>query len=299
VLDPTIPDAGVRKAIWEREPPEVLAQVAADAKRIARPADDNHYPQLEDSYSHVRTFAPRVLELLSFSASPAARELLAAVELLRDLSRSGRRAVPGDAPVSFAPASWRKLIVADGGIDRHHWELCVLSELRLALRSGDIWVQGSRRYQPIDSYLIPRDEWDRRRSELAQDLEQPLDFQDRRRTLKGDLEAEVAALDRALREDPQVEIDEDGQLRLLDPEEEEEPPPPEETPIGRILAPRITEVGQSSRSTGGCCRRRGRARFGAQGGSRGRCRSFPSATERKSRPLGLAGRLLGSAAQAR
>ena len=52
----------------------------------------------------------------------------------------------------------------------------------------------------------------------------------------------MAALDRALREDPQVEIDEDGQLRLLDPEEDEEPPSPEETPIGRILAPRITDV---------------------------------------------------------
>jgi TnpA family transposase len=242
VLDRTIPDAGVRTAIWEREPPEVLAQVAADAKRIARPADDNHYPQLEDSYSHVRTFAPRVLEVLSFSASPAARELLDAVELLRDLNRSGRRTVPAGAPVSFAPASWRKLIVADGGLDRHHWELCVLSELRLALRSGDIWVRGSRRYQPIDSYLIPRHEWDRRRQELAEELEKPLDFQDRRRALERDLGAEVAALERALSEDQQVEIDEDGQLRLLDPEEDEEPPVPEETPIGRILTPRITDV---------------------------------------------------------
>jgi hypothetical protein len=239
VLDPAIPDAGVRNAIWEREPREVLAQVAADAKSIARPADDNHYPQLDDSYSHVRTFAPKVLEVLSFSASPAARELLDAVELLRDLNRSGKRTVPADAPVSFAPASWRKLIVADDGIDRHHWELCVLSELRLALRSGDIWIHGSRRYQPIDSYLIPRHEWEHKRSELAQDLK-PLDFQDRLGTLARDLEAEVAALDRALKEDPHVEIDKDGQLRLLDPEEEEESPPPEETPIGRILAPRIT-----------------------------------------------------------
>ncbi len=243
VLDPAIPDAGVRNAIWEREPPEVLAQVAADAKRIARPADDNHYPQLDDSYSHVRTFAPRVLEVLSFSASPAARELLDAVELLRDLNRSGRRTVPADAPVSFAPASWRKLIVADGA-DRPP-PVGAVRALRAPSRrcaqaiSG---LQGSRRYQPIDSYLIPRHEWQRRRSELAQDLEKPLDFQDRLRTLARDLETEVAALDRALSEDPQVEIDEDGQLRLLDPEEDEEPPPPEETPIGRILAPRITDV---------------------------------------------------------
>jgi len=217
VLDPTIPDAGLRQAIWQREPPETLAQIAADAKRIARPADDNHYPQLDDSYSHVRTFAPAVLDTLSFSASPAARELLDAVELLRELNRSGKRAVPADAPVSFAPGSWRKVILTDQGIDRHQWELCVLSELRLALRSGDIWVASSRRYQPIDSYLISGREWEDRRAEFAADLQRPLDFQHRLLILTGDVEVEVAALDRALREDPHVEIDQHGQPRLPDP----------------------------------------------------------------------------------
>ncbi|MCA1697706.1 MAG: hypothetical protein LC790_01895 [Actinobacteria bacterium] len=40
----------------------------------------------------------------------------------------------------------------DGRPDRRRWELCLLSELRTALRSGAVWVQGSRRYQPADRY---------------------------------------------------------------------------------------------------------------------------------------------------
>ena len=242
LLDPAIPDASVRPAIWERQPPELLQSVALDARKIARPADDNHYLQLDDSYSHVRTFAPKVLDALELSASPAAHELMDAVRLLRELNRDGRRSVPSDAPVSFAPPSWRKLIEKDGRIDRHQWELCLLTQLRLALRAGDVWVAGSRRYQPIDSYLIPAREWERQRVEYASDLDQPLDPHARLAQLERDLDREVLALDRALASDSHVQIGADGQLHLTDPEEDEEPAPPEETPIGRIIAPRLRDV---------------------------------------------------------
>ena len=44
-------------------------------------------------------------------------------------------------------------------IDRCYYELCALTELRNGLRSGDVWVVGSRRYGDFESYLIPRDSW--------------------------------------------------------------------------------------------------------------------------------------------
>ena len=37
------------------------------------------------------------------------------------------------------------------------YELCALPELKNALRSGDIWVQGSRQFKDFDEYLIPRE----------------------------------------------------------------------------------------------------------------------------------------------
>jgi hypothetical protein len=42
-----------------------------------------------------------------------------------------------------------------GRIDRRYYELCVLRELRAALRDGDAWLEGSRRYTNPESYLIP------------------------------------------------------------------------------------------------------------------------------------------------
>ena len=41
------------------------------------------------------------------------------------------------------------------GLDRRFYELCALSELKNALRSGDIWVQGSRQFKDFDEYLVP------------------------------------------------------------------------------------------------------------------------------------------------
>jgi len=47
---------------------------------------------------------------------------------------------------SYKPR-WAKLVLTDEGIDRRYYELCALSELKNALRSGDVWVQGSRQFK--------------------------------------------------------------------------------------------------------------------------------------------------------
>ena len=41
-----------------------------------------------------------------------------------------------------------------GIIDRRHYELCALSELRDRLHAGDVWVTGSRQYRSFEERLI-------------------------------------------------------------------------------------------------------------------------------------------------
>ncbi|ENF41320.1 putative transposase [Escherichia coli P0304816.15] len=52
-------------------------------------------------------------------------------------------------------------MITPTGIDRQYYEFCALSELKGALRSGDIWVKGSRRYKNFDDYLIPEKDFDK------------------------------------------------------------------------------------------------------------------------------------------
>ena len=46
--------------------------------------------------------------------------------------------MPKDAPTGFIRRRWEPHVFAGEGIDRRYYELCVLSELRNALRSGDL-----------------------------------------------------------------------------------------------------------------------------------------------------------------
>jgi hypothetical protein len=64
--------------------------------------------------------------------------------------------LPDDAPTGFIRQRWAKLVFTAKGIDRRFYETCVLSELSKALRAGDLWVTGSRRYKDFEEYLLPR-----------------------------------------------------------------------------------------------------------------------------------------------
>jgi len=94
------------------------------------------------------------------------------VAVLRSLNAAGARSVPAEAPNGFVPARWRgylddALAAGDATAYRHYWELCVLLCLRDALRSGDVYVPGSRRYANPVAYLISRGAWARQRDEFC------------------------------------------------------------------------------------------------------------------------------------
>jgi hypothetical protein len=98
------------------------------------------------------------LETFEFRGAPIARELLAAVDVLRVMNRTNVRKVPADAPVGFLRRRWKRYVFADGDVDRRYYEFAVMSELKNALRGSDVWVPGSRQFKDFDEYLLPRDD---------------------------------------------------------------------------------------------------------------------------------------------
>jgi hypothetical protein len=92
--------------------------------------------------------------------------------VLRALNTTKRRKLPDEAPLDFVPDQWRRLVMPDGQPDRPPYELCVLSTLREALRSGDIYLPQSRRSTAPETCLLPRVAW----PHLREDVCQPLDL---------------------------------------------------------------------------------------------------------------------------
>jgi hypothetical protein len=136
-------------------PWEVFTETIAEAERLAQPEEFDYLARVGDGFNQLRRYTPILLDTLNLKAAPAARDLLEAVEVLRDMNSRRARKAPDDAPTLFVRKRWEHLVRTPDGLDRRYYELCVLSELKNSLRSGDIWVPGSRQFKDFEDYLLP------------------------------------------------------------------------------------------------------------------------------------------------
>ncbi len=146
-----------------------FAESVTEAQKLAQPDDFDFLHRIGESYATLRRYAPEFLAVLKLRAAPA-KNVLDAIEVLRGMNTDNARKLPADAPTGFIKPRWQKLVMTDAGIDRRYYELCALSELKNSLRSGDIWVQGSRQFKDFEDYLVPPEKF----TSLKQSSELPL-----------------------------------------------------------------------------------------------------------------------------
>ena len=121
---------------------DLVARAAALANTVA--ADPlNH---VLGGYSRFRRYTPRMLRTLDIEASPVAKPLLEAVDVLRSDATA--------RPTGFLRpnSKWSRLLRTQS--DHRHWETAVLFHLRDAFRAGDVWLARSRRYGDIRRALL-------------------------------------------------------------------------------------------------------------------------------------------------
>jgi hypothetical protein len=131
-----------------------LLRVRGEVEDLANLADEDPLLRAADRWRTMHKFAPDLIEALEFRAARAGDPMLAALNLLAALNRSGERKVPPDAPMPFRK-DWRRLVMNGEAPNRRLYETAVLATLRDKLRSGDIWVERSSSYRSFDSYLLP------------------------------------------------------------------------------------------------------------------------------------------------
>jgi TnpA family transposase len=144
---------------WEK-----FVSTVAEAEKLARPADFDYLELLDNRYSQLRRYTPKLLETFEFKATSASLPVIKALEVIKELNISGGRKVPESADTSFVKPRWLKHVIKGDTIDRHYYEMCALAELRSGLRSGDIWVAGSKQFQDFEDYLLPDSSWQSMRS---------------------------------------------------------------------------------------------------------------------------------------
>ncbi len=149
------------KALEMVMPWENIVASVEEAKNLSRPVDYDYLDLLENSFSYLRRYTPTLLKALEFRCTKSTEPLLKALDVIREMNETGKRKVPEEAPLNFISNRWQKHVYdEDGNINRHYYEMAVLTELRNSVRSGDVSIVGSRQHKDFDEYLVSREEWE-------------------------------------------------------------------------------------------------------------------------------------------
>ena len=125
---------------------EGLGDLVAMAAALANKAASDPLNHVLAGYSRFRRYTPRMLRTLDIEASPVAKPLLEAVDVLRSDATA--------RPTGFLRpnSKWSRLLRTQP--DHRLWETPVLFHLRDAFRAGDVWLARSRRYGDIRKTLL-------------------------------------------------------------------------------------------------------------------------------------------------
>lgn len=163
LLDSRVPSPSVRDEIFQRLPRNRVRALTEQSQSLEEDEIDLFFALLKGRYAWVRTFSRAVLQTLHFDAPRPKDSVLKAIDVLRMMEREHRKKVPKDAPLDFVPQRWLRAVVQSDGVNRRAWELSLLFQIRQALRSGDLTVEGSYRYASWDAHLYKPDCWKQQR----------------------------------------------------------------------------------------------------------------------------------------
>lgn len=205
LVDSEVEDDAVRAAIYRRIP-EAELRIALALTRQMRVGGRaiNELDFFDRRYSYLRHAerAPQFLAALTFQSQDADDDLLTAVTLLRNLNAQDKPSptrLSNDVPVGFLPRRWQvRIFDSTGDVKRRAYEQGVLLVLRDALRSGQIWVEDSRRYAPVERYLIPEAQWADLRATYSDLVGVPTDGTTYLTAKQEELETRLARFDAAL-----------------------------------------------------------------------------------------------------
>lgn len=136
-----------------------LAKSISETKDLTVKQNFDSLYFISDKYFTIKKYGGEFLKELELCSAPIADDILKGAHILRDLYNGKLKKLPENLPSSFIRKRWEDLVFTENGINRKFYELCLFSELKNHLRSGDLWVKGSRQYKDFEDYLVPKEKF--------------------------------------------------------------------------------------------------------------------------------------------
>ena len=161
-LDPDLGDAEVRTRVLSIVPE---TQVREDQSALANWTRGDRQARVEQTaarHAGLRQFAAPFLSRMTFVDEHAegVSPTLSAVRLYRAHRAAGRRGVPPDAPLDFAPTALQPLIRHTGETDRRRWESALFLTVHDEIQTGNLAIDGAKHVGRFEAFFLPSAQWE-------------------------------------------------------------------------------------------------------------------------------------------
>jgi len=153
-----VPDANLRQAIYHLVPRDHLAYAVHECDEIAQPADYTPVSFAARSYSYLRRFVPRFLNVLLFQAEEKDTPLLEAITFMQAVD-NGQHSFE-QPPLQFVPWRWKTYVEGKKkAVNRQMYELCLHDCIAKAIEHGELWIPDSQTYTSFKGDWIDESTW--------------------------------------------------------------------------------------------------------------------------------------------
>ena len=162
LLDPDIGDAELRTRLLSIVPE---TQVREDQSALANWTWGDRQARFEQTaarHAGLSQFAAPFLSRMTFVDEHAegVSPTLSAVRLYRAHRAAGRRGVPSDAPLDFAPTALQPLINHNGETDRRRWESALFLTVHDEIQTGNLAIDGAKHFGRFEAFFLPSAQWE-------------------------------------------------------------------------------------------------------------------------------------------
>ena len=144
LLDPAI----ARACGWQS-----LEGLVATAAKLSNTMSADPLNHVGQGYHRFRRYTPRMLRALDIKAASVADPLMKAVHIIKE----NKEVVEKPTDFLRRNSKWYQHLKSHDTDAHRLWEVAVMSHLRDAFRSGDIWLSHSRRYGDLKQALVSLD----------------------------------------------------------------------------------------------------------------------------------------------
>ena len=225
LLDPDVGDDELRARLLSIVPEEKLREDQSDLASWTRGDRKARFEQTAERHAGLNQFAAPFLSRMKFvdEQGEGASPTLAALRAYREHRAAGRRGLPPDVSIDFAPPALQPLIRHNGETDRRRWESALFLKVRDEIQTGNLAIEGAKNFGRFEAFFLPTAQWEQVRDAFWARTGFPVDPDAAVEQLKARLSDAFDRFLEGVADNRQVTFDDDGWRLKTDPAEPPDP----------------------------------------------------------------------------